>query len=68
MWNNGFIHECIDISLARDVSIMVYEGSHSAIDTATRVQILNEVDYISHSTKTLGNAMIPINLPPAISK
>ena len=35
---------------------------------ATRVQILNETDYISHSTNTLGKGMNPIILSPAIGK
>ena len=37
------------------------------MDTATRVQILNETDCISHSTNTLGkgmNPLIPINEYP----
>ncbi len=37
-------------------------------DTATRVQILDETDYISHSTNTLGKGMNPIILPPAMGK
>ena len=36
--------------------------------TATRVQILDEIDCISHSTNTLGNGMNPIILPPAMGK
>ena len=31
---------------------------------ATRVQILDETDCISHSTNTLGKGMNPIILPP----
>ena len=38
------------------------------MDTATRVQILDETDSISHSTNTLGKGMNPVILPPAISK
>ena len=38
------------------------------MDTATRVQILDETDCISHSTKTLGKGMNPIILPPAMGK
>ena len=34
------------------------------MDTATRVQILDETDGISHSTNTLGKGMNPITLPP----
>ena len=35
-------------------------------DTATRVQILNETDGISHSTNTIGKGTNPIILPPAM--
>ena len=38
------------------------------MDTATRVQILDETDCISHSTNTLGKGMNPIILPPAMGK
>ena len=38
------------------------------MDTATRVQILDETDRISRSTNTLGKAMNPIILPPAMGK
>ena len=38
------------------------------MNTATRVQILDEADYISHSTNTLGKGMNPIILPPAMGK
>ena len=38
------------------------------MDTATRVQILDETDSNSHSTNTPGKGMIPINLPPAMGK
>ena len=37
-------------------------------DTVTRVQILDEIDCISHITDTLGKGMNPIILPPAMSK
>ena len=36
------------------------------MDTATRVQFLDETDCISHSTNTLGKRIHPIILPPAI--
>ena len=36
--------------------------------TATQVQILEETDSITHSTKTLGKGMNPIILPPATGK
>ena len=38
------------------------------MDTATRVQIRDETNYISHSTNTLGEGMNPIILPPAMGK
>ena len=38
------------------------------MDTATRVQILDETDSISYSTNTLGKGMNPIILPPAMGK
>ncbi len=43
-------------------------GARGVMDTATRVQILDETDSISHSTNTLGKGMNPIILPPAMSK
>ena len=36
--------------------------SSAEMDTATRVQILDEADSISHSTNTLGKGMNPIIL------
>ena len=38
------------------------------MDTATRVQILDKTDSISHRTNTLGKGMNPIILPPALGK
>ena len=38
------------------------------MDTATRVQTLDETDCISHSTNTLGKGMNPIIPPPAMGK
>ena len=38
------------------------------MDTVTRVQILEETDYISHSANTIGKGMNPIILPPAMGK
>ena len=40
----------------------------AGMDTVTRVQILVEADWISHSTNTLGKGMNPIILPPAMGK
>ena len=42
--------------------------SSQDMDTATRVQILDLTDCISHSTNTLGKGMNPIILPPAMGK
>ena len=38
------------------------------MDTETRVQILDETDYISQSTNTIGKGMNPIILPQAMGK
>ena len=38
------------------------------MDTATRVQILEETNCISHSTNNLGKSMNLIILPPAMDK
>ena len=38
------------------------------MNTAIRVQILDETDCISHCTHTLGKGMNPIILPPAMGK
>ena len=38
------------------------------MDTATRVQILDETDCISHYTETLGKGMYPSILPSAMVK
>ena len=38
------------------------------MDTATRVQILDVADRISHNTNTLGKGINPIILPPAMGK
>ena len=38
------------------------------MDTATRVQTLDETDYMSLSTNTLGKGINPIILPPATGK
>ena len=42
--------------------------SSKEMDTATRVQILDETDCISHSTDTLGKGMNPIILPLVMDK
>ena len=38
------------------------------MDKAKQVQILDEIDCISHSTTTLGKGINPIILPPAMGK
>ena len=38
------------------------------MDTATRVLILDETDWISDSTNTFGKGMNPIIPPPAMGK
>ena len=59
----------ITAECARDVTVQnkVY-CKKLEMDTATRVQILDETDCISHSTNTLGKGMNPIILPPAMGK
>ena len=42
--------------------------SSQEMDTATRVQILDEADCISHCTNTLGKGMNPIILPQSMGK
>ena len=49
-------------------AIVIKVYLYSLKDTATRVQILDETDCISHSTNTLGKGMNPINLPSAMGK
>ena len=49
---------------ARGVMVIVV----GKIDAATRVQILDEDDYILHSTNTLGKGISPIILPPAMGR
>ena len=59
-WNNHLLRALKkDYWGARGVMVM---------DTATRVQILDKTDCISHSTNTLGKGMNPIILPPAMGK
>ena len=38
------------------------------MDMSTWVQILDETDYISHNTNTLGKGLNPIILPPVMGK
>ena len=48
---------------ARSVMVIVI-----GMDTATRVQILDQPNCILHSTNTLGKGMNPIILPLAMGK
>ena len=47
---------------------VVYWLSSQEMDTATRVQILDQTDCISHCVNTLGKSMNPIILLPAMGK
>ena len=47
---------------------VVWWLSSYEMDTAKRVQILDEADCISHNTNTLGKGVNPIILPPAMGK
>ena len=58
--NRGVLNKCL-FRGARGVMVM-------ELDTATRVQILDETDCISHSTFTLGKGINPIILPPPMGK
>ena len=60
-----FIYIGSNISLTES-NVNIYIGKE--MNTATRVQILDETDCISHSTNTLGKGMNPIILPPAMGK
>ena len=50
-----------------EVAVVLWLSSQE-MDTETRVQILDEIYCISHSTNTLGKSMNPIILPPAMIK
>ena len=57
------------LDIVNDISVLLVWWLLSyEIDTATRVQILDETDSISHSTNTLGKGMNPIILHPAMGK
>ena len=58
-----FKHKSLALGGARGGMVIVVGK-----DTATRVQILDETDSISHSTNTLGKGMNPIFLPPVMGK
>ena len=47
---------------------VVYWLSSQEMDTATRVQILAQTDFISHCINTLGKGMNPIILPPVVGQ
>ena len=55
---------CVTLTGARSVMVIVVGNGHGA----TRVQILDETDCISHSTNNLGKGRNPIILPPAMGK
>ena len=57
----------LDAALLNTKPVVQWLSSQD-MDTATRVQILDQTDCISHSTNTLGKGMIPIILPPAMGK
>ena len=66
--NNAYACRCEHIYIgvgggARGVVVIVVENGHG--DTSSN---LDETDYISHSTNTLGKGMNPIILPPAMGK
>ena len=46
----------------------VWRENAGSSSLATRAQILNKTDFISHSTNTLWKGMNPIILPPAMDK
>ena len=52
------------MSCSTSIIIIIINISESAI----RVQILDEINCISHSTYTLGKGMNTIILPPAMGK
>ena len=57
----------IKLDKLMEVPVVLW-SSLSEMDTATRVQILDETDCISHSTNTLGKSMNPTILPPGMGK
>ena len=69
-------HEGLDIGQEQSMSLVSSKQHGGArgvmvivagrVDTTTRVQILDEADYISHSTNTLGKGMNPNILPSAL--
>ena len=50
------------------ITVNTKATQYKEMDPATRVQIPDETDGISHSTNTLGKGMNPIILPPAKGK
>ena len=61
-----FLRVSIKLRLFVGWFLGIYKSSSQESDTATRVQILDETDYISHSTNIL--AMNPIILPLPMGK
>ena len=76
--NEWLIYKLIKNNFLKTLFFLIAQNYESAyvfivIDvlynfTATRVQILDETNCISHSTNTLGKGMNPIILPPAMGK
>ena len=62
--NSDLLHSAKNIDIISHPGCMLV----NVMDTATRVQILDGTDCISHSTNTLGKGMNPIILPPAMGK
>ena len=64
------VHEkIVRTAIKQDLEVPVVKWlSSQDMDTATRVQILDLTNCISHSTNTLGKGMNPIILPPAMGK
>ena len=65
VWNKLSICIIIDLALNNLQWLVCHKIK---ADTVTRVQTLDETDYISHSSNTLGKGMNPIILPPAMGK
>ena len=58
------LKNCLGILLSINKKLL----SSQDVATTTRVQVLDEPDYISHSTNTLGKGMNPNILSPAMGK
>ena len=56
------------LSIIIAINAIIIGGARGVMDTATRVQILDEAYCISHSTNTFGKGMNPTILPLAIDE